>query len=97
MVEVNKALAEDTSATSKVDGAVKVYADGGASHPADPRLRRSGWGVWVEEGHPLNCHGVVPGIEQTAGRAELYAAVKVMEIMTDDIFLSSTTRLVVTT
>eukprot|EP00972_Heterocapsa_arctica_P004281 637015-Heterocapsa_arctica.AAC.1 len=50
-------------------------------------MRRAGWGIWVEEGHPLNSHGVVPGVEQTAGRAELYAAVKVLEIITQDVFL----------
>eukprot|EP00972_Heterocapsa_arctica_P106163 15639632-Heterocapsa_arctica.AAC.1 len=50
-------------------------------------MRRSGWGIWVEAGHPLNSHGVVPGIEQTAGRAELYAAVKVLERTTNDVFL----------
>eukprot|EP00972_Heterocapsa_arctica_P097659 14410608-Heterocapsa_arctica.AAC.1 len=58
------------------DQPVKVYTDGGAAHPADVRMRRSSCGIWVAEGHPLNSHGVVPGPEQTAGRAELYAAVK---------------------
>eukprot|EP00972_Heterocapsa_arctica_P018645 2756150-Heterocapsa_arctica.AAC.1 len=50
-------------------------------------MRRSGWGIWVSEGHPLNSFGVVPGIEQSAGRAELYAAVKVLERTTQDVFL----------
>eukprot|EP00972_Heterocapsa_arctica_P057224 8443386-Heterocapsa_arctica.AAC.1 len=66
----------DCSPTTQVNGEVKAYTDGGASLPADPRLRRSGWGIWVHERHPLNSFGVVPGVEQTAGRAELYAAVK---------------------
>eukprot|EP00972_Heterocapsa_arctica_P017662 2611211-Heterocapsa_arctica.AAC.1 len=74
MVDVGKLLVYDSSPTTMVCGAVKAYTDGGASYPADPRLRRSGWGIWVEKGHPLNSYGVVPGIEQTAGRAELYAA-----------------------
>eukprot|EP00972_Heterocapsa_arctica_P003628 541649-Heterocapsa_arctica.AAC.1 len=63
---------------------VKVSTDGGAVHLADPRLRRAGWGMWVSEGHPLNCYGVVPGIEQTAGRAELFAAVRVLERTSGD-------------
>eukprot|EP00972_Heterocapsa_arctica_P104349 15381751-Heterocapsa_arctica.AAC.1 len=50
-------------------------------------MRRSGWGIWVREGHPLNSHGVVPGPEQTAGRAELYAAVKVLERTSSDVCL----------
>ncbi len=33
----------------------------------------------MADGHPLNSYGVVPGIEQPAGRAELYAAVRVLE------------------
>ena len=41
----------------------------------------------MEEGHPLNSHGVVPGPEQTAGRAELYAAVKVLERTTSDVYI----------
>eukprot|EP00972_Heterocapsa_arctica_P008925 1309593-Heterocapsa_arctica.AAC.1 len=50
-------------------------------------MRRSGWGVWVQEGHPLNSFGVVPGPEQTAGRAELYASVKVLERTSSDVFM----------
>eukprot|EP00972_Heterocapsa_arctica_P048205 7108194-Heterocapsa_arctica.AAC.1 len=42
--------------------------------------------MWVSEGHELNCFGVVPGMEQTVGRAELYAAVRVLEGTTGDIF-----------
>eukprot|EP00972_Heterocapsa_arctica_P104381 15385199-Heterocapsa_arctica.AAC.1 len=76
MIDVGKPLAVDHSSTTEVSGEVTAYTDGGASFPADPRLRRSGWGIWVQEGHPLNSFGVVPGVEQTAGRAELYAAVK---------------------
>eukprot|EP00972_Heterocapsa_arctica_P066215 9767179-Heterocapsa_arctica.AAC.1 len=69
-------MAYDRSPTTQVTGEVKAYTDRGASYPADPRLRRPGWGIWVHAGHPLNSFGVVPGVEQTAGRAELYAAVK---------------------
>eukprot|EP00972_Heterocapsa_arctica_P083364 12284827-Heterocapsa_arctica.AAC.1 len=50
-------------------------------------MRKSGWGVLVQEGHPLNNHGVVPGPEQTAGRAELYAAIKVLERTSSDVYL----------
>eukprot|EP00972_Heterocapsa_arctica_P070530 10419418-Heterocapsa_arctica.AAC.1 len=75
-MDVGSPLSLDTSSPQEVRGEVKAYTDGGASHPADPRMRRSGWGIWVKEGHPLNSYGVVLGIEQTAGRAELYAAVK---------------------
>eukprot|EP00972_Heterocapsa_arctica_P005301 784849-Heterocapsa_arctica.AAC.1 len=64
-----------------------AYTDGGASHPENHRRRRSGWGIWVQEGHPLNKHGVVPGPEQTAGRAELHAAVRVLERTTSDVYL----------
>ena len=41
----------------------------------------------MQEGHPLNSYGVVPGPEQTAGRAELYAAVKVLERTTGDVYM----------
>eukprot|EP00972_Heterocapsa_arctica_P025866 3807125-Heterocapsa_arctica.AAC.1 len=74
MVHVKEPLGFDDSPIGTVEGEVKAYTDGGAAHPADPRLRRSGWGIWVDEGHPLNSHGVVRGIEQAAGRAKLYAA-----------------------
>eukprot|EP00972_Heterocapsa_arctica_P038271 5634606-Heterocapsa_arctica.AAC.1 len=46
-----------------------------------------GWGIWVKEGRPLNSFGVVPGVEQTARRAELYAAVKALERTSKDVFL----------
>eukprot|EP00972_Heterocapsa_arctica_P053672 7907026-Heterocapsa_arctica.AAC.1 len=84
MIDVGRPLSIDTSSTQEVSGEVTAYTDGGASYPADRRLRRSGWGIWVKEGHPLNSYGVVPGVEQTAGRAELYAAVKVLERTTQD-------------
>eukprot|EP00972_Heterocapsa_arctica_P076233 11246002-Heterocapsa_arctica.AAC.1 len=77
----------DLSSTEVFDRPVKAYTDGGAAHPEDHRRRRSGWGIWVQEGHPLNSYGVVPGPEQTAGRAELYAAVKVLERTTSDVYL----------
>eukprot|EP00972_Heterocapsa_arctica_P108176 15931189-Heterocapsa_arctica.AAC.1 len=76
MIDVGKPLSIDHSPSTEVGGEVVAYTDGGAVFPADPRLRRSGWGIWVHAGHPLNSFGVVPGVEQTAGRAELYAAVK---------------------
>eukprot|EP00972_Heterocapsa_arctica_P082537 12161321-Heterocapsa_arctica.AAC.1 len=76
MIDVGSPLSIDTSSTQEVRGEVQAYTDRGASHPADPRMRRSGLAIWVKEGHPLNSYGVVPGIEQTAGSAELYAAVK---------------------
>eukprot|EP00972_Heterocapsa_arctica_P107191 15791623-Heterocapsa_arctica.AAC.1 len=44
-------------------------------------------GIWAGEGHYLNCHGVVPGPEQNAGRAELYAAVKVLKRTSADVLL----------
>eukprot|EP00972_Heterocapsa_arctica_P093053 13725483-Heterocapsa_arctica.AAC.1 len=65
---------------------MKVHADGRVVFPADPRLRRSGRGMWGSEGHDLNCFGVVPGVEQTAGRAELYAAVRGLERTTGYVF-----------
>eukprot|EP00972_Heterocapsa_arctica_P057522 8486555-Heterocapsa_arctica.AAC.1 len=58
MIDVGRPLATDASSMEVVHGEVKAYTDGGALHPADPRLRRSGWGIWAEEGHPLNSHGV---------------------------------------
>eukprot|EP00972_Heterocapsa_arctica_P045328 6690949-Heterocapsa_arctica.AAC.1 len=50
-------------------------------------MRRSGWGIWAQEGRPLNSHGVVPGPEQTVGRADLYAAVQVLERTSSDVFM----------
>eukprot|EP00972_Heterocapsa_arctica_P084576 12458762-Heterocapsa_arctica.AAC.1 len=61
MIYVGRPLDIDESSTEVINQPVKVYTDGGAAHPADPRMRRSGWGIWVEAGHPLNSHGVVPG------------------------------------
>eukprot|EP00972_Heterocapsa_arctica_P094228 13896071-Heterocapsa_arctica.AAC.1 len=74
MVDVGRPLDGDDSSTELYHHAVQAYTDGGAAHPADHRMRRSGWAIWVHEGHPMNSYGVVPGPEQTAGRAELYAA-----------------------
>eukprot|EP00972_Heterocapsa_arctica_P016698 2462244-Heterocapsa_arctica.AAC.1 len=39
------------------------------------------------EVHPLNSYGVVPGPQQSAGRAELYAAVEVLERTASDVFM----------
>eukprot|EP00972_Heterocapsa_arctica_P051563 7586176-Heterocapsa_arctica.AAC.1 len=83
-VDVGKPWEVDISSQEVYHHPVKAYTDGGAAHPEDHRRRRSGWGIWVQEGHPLNSHGVVPGPEQSAGRAELYAAVKVLERTTSD-------------
>eukprot|EP00972_Heterocapsa_arctica_P081035 11941672-Heterocapsa_arctica.AAC.1 len=57
MVEVGKPWGKDVSSTTKYRGAVKVYTDGGAAHPADPRLRRAGCGIWVQEGVPQELRG----------------------------------------
>eukprot|EP00972_Heterocapsa_arctica_P032894 4840603-Heterocapsa_arctica.AAC.1 len=86
-IDVGKPLDEDSSPTEVFTQPVKAYTDGGAAHPEDHRRRRSGWGIWVEQGHALNSHGVVPGAEQSAGRAELYAAVKVLERTTSGVYL----------
>eukprot|EP00972_Heterocapsa_arctica_P094211 13894088-Heterocapsa_arctica.AAC.2 len=85
MVDVGRPLDFDDSPTEVINRPVKVFTDGGAARPADHRLRRSGWGVWVQPNHQLNSYGVVPGPEQTAGRAELYAAVKVLEWTSSDV------------
>eukprot|EP00972_Heterocapsa_arctica_P049612 7301368-Heterocapsa_arctica.AAC.1 len=86
-VDVGRPLDVDESSSQAYDLPVKVYTGGGAAHPEDHRMRRSGWGIWVQEGHPLNSHGVVPGPDQTAGRAELNAAVKVLERTTSDVYM----------
>ncbi len=41
----------------------------------------------MQANHPLNSFEVVPGPEQTAGRAGLYAAVKVLERTSSHVFL----------
>ncbi len=46
-VDVGRPLDIDESSTEVYNHPVKVYTDGGAAHPADPRMRRSGWGIWV--------------------------------------------------
>eukprot|EP00972_Heterocapsa_arctica_P069932 10331718-Heterocapsa_arctica.AAC.1 len=61
MIDVGRPLDFDESSTEVFNQPVKAYTDGCAAHPADPRMRRSRWGIWVEAGHPLNSHGVVPG------------------------------------
>eukprot|EP00972_Heterocapsa_arctica_P026723 3933845-Heterocapsa_arctica.AAC.1 len=76
VIEVDRPIGRDASLVTKVRGNIKVYTDGGAVFLADPELRRSGWGMWVSEWHELNCLGVVPVVEQTAGRAEFDAAVR---------------------
>eukprot|EP00972_Heterocapsa_arctica_P084155 12398398-Heterocapsa_arctica.AAC.1 len=47
MIDVGRPLSVDESSTEVVRGPVKAYTDGGSEHPADPRTRRSGWGIWV--------------------------------------------------
>ena len=66
MVDVGRPLDSDDPSMEVYDQPVQVYTDGEAAHPADPRMRRSGWGIRVQEEHPLNNFGVVPGPEQTA-------------------------------
>eukprot|EP00972_Heterocapsa_arctica_P041094 6057167-Heterocapsa_arctica.AAC.1 len=54
MVEVGRPLDIDESTTEVFHRPVQAYTDGGAAHPDDHRMRRSGWGIWAQEGHPLN-------------------------------------------
>ena len=61
MVDVGRPLDTDVSSMEIYDQPVKAYTDGGAAHPADPMMRRSGWGIWVQFNHPLNSFGIIPG------------------------------------
>eukprot|EP00972_Heterocapsa_arctica_P004277 635129-Heterocapsa_arctica.AAC.1 len=57
-VDVGRPLDFDESSTEVCIHPVQAYTDGAAAHPADHRMRRSGCGIWVQEGHPLNSYGV---------------------------------------
>eukprot|EP00438_Fugacium_kawagutii_P018206 Skav230728 [mRNA] locus=scaffold401:270970:281509:+ [translate_table: standard] len=62
-------------------GVHDVYTDGSCFHQHDPDLRHAGWGIVARGPCPLIlAAGVLPGLRQTAFRAELYAVVIAVEL-----------------
>eukprot|EP00972_Heterocapsa_arctica_P095313 14057935-Heterocapsa_arctica.AAC.1 len=45
-VDVGRPLDMDESSTEVYHHLVQASTDGGSAHPADHRMRRSGWGIW---------------------------------------------------
>ena len=60
-------------------GQVVVHTDGGCTNPEYRRLRRATYGISYGEGHKWNRAEALRGVEQTAGRAELRAALGAFE------------------
>ena len=60
-------------------GQVVVHTDGGCTNPEYRRLRRPNYGISYGEGHKWNRAEALRGVEQTAGRAELRAALGAFE------------------
>ena len=62
------------------DGRVVVYTDGAARHNQQRLLRYAGYGAFWGHGHPFNISKPLQGEEQTNNRAELLAAIEVLEM-----------------
>jgi ribonuclease HI len=62
------------------EGNVIVYTDGAAKHQDERRISRAGCGVYLGDHNPLNFSFRLPGVWQTAYRAELRALVHAAEI-----------------
>ena len=60
-------------------GRVVVYTDGACKHPRMARIRRAGSGAFYGVDSPSNFSRALPGGRQTNQRAELWAALLVME------------------
>jgi ribonuclease HI len=61
-------------------GNIIMYTDGAAKHQDERRISRAGCGVYLGDHNPLNSSFRLPGIWQTAYRAELRALVHAAEI-----------------
>ncbi|CEM02071.1 unnamed protein product [Vitrella brassicaformis CCMP3155] len=61
--------------------AIEVYSDGACENNGKPNAM-AGWGVWFGQGDDKNCCGRMYG-KQTNQRAELFAAVKALELCRD--------------
>jgi ribonuclease HI len=62
------------------DGNVIIYTDGASKHQDERRISRAGCGVYLGNHNPLNLSFRLPGVWQTAYRAELRALVHAVEI-----------------
>jgi ribonuclease HI len=62
------------------DGNIIIYTDGAAKHQDERRISRAGCGVYLGDHNPLNFSFRLPGVWQTAYRAELRALVHAAEI-----------------
>ena len=61
-------------------GNIIIYTDGASKHQDERRISRAGCGVFLGEHNPLNLSFRLPGVWQTAYRAELRAMVHAAEI-----------------
>ncbi len=77
------------------EGRICAYTDGSAVCPLDPRRRRASWGVHYARDHPWNFDGPVCSDAQTVYRAELTAALHVLESATSPTCLVSDCEAVV--
>jgi ribonuclease HI len=62
------------------EGNVIMYTDGASKHQEERRISRAGCGVYLGDHNPLNLSFRLPGVWQTAYRAELRALVHAAEI-----------------
>jgi ribonuclease HI len=62
------------------EGNIIMYTDGAAKHQDERRISRAGCGVYLGDHNPLNFSFRLPGVWQTAYRAELRALVHAAEI-----------------
>jgi ribonuclease HI len=62
------------------EGNVIMYTDGASKHQDERRISRAGCGIFLGDHNPLNFSFRLPGVWQTAYRAELRALVHAAEI-----------------
>ncbi len=62
------------------EGNVIIYTDGAAKHQEERRISRAGCGIYLGGHNPLNFSFCLPGVWQTAYRAELRALVHAVEV-----------------
>ena len=77
--ELPAAPADSEPGDGTIERGATVYTDASAMRPKDFPLRKAACVVWVGEGSKLNTAWPLPGLVQTAYRAELYAVVVFVE------------------
>ena len=75
----NIEVKEDIGVSSNITSSIIVYTDGACSNNGQ-RGAKAGIGVYFSDDDPRNLSEQLPGEKQTNQRAELYAAIRALEV-----------------